>query len=483
MRFSFLRKIKIFFEKNKQKIFLLNSDFIIILSFIKIYIFLFIIFSISKYNNLYQYSNFSFKEKYLDIQKKINLTFHNQIHNKNKLKIAIYVHCIKNGGRARVTAIFLQYLHKIKIFDLYLFTRKIKENNEYIFPEDIKREIIKKNLIKAIKKNKIDVLIYGLDEIKDILFLNKMKNIKVIFYRHSSAFGWIYENYTNFKSIYELLLVSKYVVSIIPFENDYLFKKWGIKSILMDNFITYDFKSVIQTDLTSNIIIMLGRANSKNKRFLLGIQSMEYIIKEIPECELKIISNISGINYQKYFVETTNLENNIKFIGYIAAPDIHFKNVSLSFFPSVAEAFPMVLIETKIYGIPNILLGIDYISNSKGGTFIIYDDTPESLAKEAIYILKNKVFKKKLSLDARKSMKQFNNEFLLEKWVKLILSIYNGDHFYIKLREINKKINEKEAFKILRNQIKLLKIRNKNFLNISSSNFENFPFLMKMNLK
>ncbi len=63
----------------------------------------------------------------------------------------------------------------------------------------------------------------------------------------------------------------------------------------MGNFITYEFKSVIQTDLTSKIIIMLGRAKSKNKRFILGIQSMEYLVKEIPESELKIISNITGI--------------------------------------------------------------------------------------------------------------------------------------------------------------------------------------------
>jgi hypothetical protein len=51
--------------------------------------------------------------------------------------------------------------------------RKSK-NNEYVFPVDIKRIIIKNDLIKAIKKNKIDILIYGLDEVKDILFLNKL---------------------------------------------------------------------------------------------------------------------------------------------------------------------------------------------------------------------------------------------------------------------------------------------------------------------
>lgn len=251
----------------------------------------------------------------------------------------------------------------------------------------------------------------------------------------------------------------------------------------MDNFITYEFKSVIQTDLSSKIIVMLGRALAKKKRFILGMQAMEYIIKEIPDCELNIISNKSRINKLEYFVENTNLQNNINFIGYIATPDILFKNSSLSFFPSVSEAFPMVLVETKIYGIPNILLGIDYISISKRGTVIIYDDKPESLAKEAVYILKNECYKKKLSLEARNNMRNFNNEYLLSKWVKLILSIYNDDSYYVKLRDKEKKINEKEDIKILENQVKLLRMRNKNFINITRENYENFSLMEQINLK
>ena len=427
-------------------------------------------------------SNCNFNEQYVRIQKKINIEFNNSFPNKNSIKIAIFCHCIKNGGRARVTALLLQYLYKIKIFNIYLFTRRFKEDNEYSFPDDIKRVIIKKDLIKAIKKNKINILIYELDEIKDILLLNNLNNLKVIFYHHSSTFDWLYENYTIFKTIYKAFFNSKYIVSIVPFESDYLFNKWGISSILMDNFITYQFNSVIPTDLSSKVIIMLGRALAKKKRFIIGIQSMEYIIKEIPECELKIISNITGTNNQQNFISNLNLDNNIKFIGYISAPDILFKNASLSFFPSITEAFPMVLLETKIYGIPNILLGLDYISIAKGGTVIIYDDTPESLSKEAIYILKNIKYKKKLSEEARKSMKQFNNDCLLMRWVSLILSVYNDGYYYNKLREQDKKMDKNEAVKIINNQIKLLKMRDGNFKNINANDFENYTFMENINL-
>ena len=48
------------------------------------------------------------------------------------------------------------------------------------------------------------------------------------------------------------------MISLIPVENDYLFKKWGINSILMDNPTTFDYDSVIPSDLSSKIIIMIG---------------------------------------------------------------------------------------------------------------------------------------------------------------------------------------------------------------------------------
>ena len=73
----------------------------------------------------------------------------------------------------------------------------------------------------------------------------------------------------------------------------------------MNKFITYEFNSTFQSDLSVMSILMIGRGNNKFKRFSLGLQSLEYIIKEIPECEMTIISNTSNI----YDLE--NISNNL----------------------------------------------------------------------------------------------------------------------------------------------------------------------------
>ncbi len=115
--------------------------------------------------------------------------------------------------------------------------------------------------------------------------------------------------------------------------------------------------------------------------------------------------------------------------------------------------------ETKIYGIPNILLGLDYTSISEGGTVIIYDESPESFAKAAIDVLKIKDHRYILGNIARKSMKRFNNEKLLIKWIKLIMSIYNGVYYYNIIREKDTIVSQQIILDIINKQINLLKKR------------------------
>ena len=55
-------------------------------------------------------------------------------------------------------------------------------------------------------------------------------------------------------------------------------KSKDINSIKIDNLITYEYKLIIPSDVSSNIILMLGRGQAKMKRFQIGIQSMEYYI-------------------------------------------------------------------------------------------------------------------------------------------------------------------------------------------------------------
>ena len=246
----------------------------------------------------------------------------------------------------------------------------------------------------------------------------------------------------------------------------------------MDNLITYDYEKITPSSLSSNLILILGRANDKIKRVDLGIKSMKYILKEIVDCEMKIISNTRGIKKLKQLINRLNLENNVKFTGFTKTPEKFFNNASLHIFPSISEAFPMALCETKIYGIPSIITGIDYISISEGGVINVYDDKPETIAREAIKILKNTFYKKKLGKQARRSMRKFNNKLIVDKWIKLIVSVYKGGNYYQELiNEEQRKYNDIKYINQFKRNLKLLKKRKPIMKKISLKNILNFDFM------
>ena len=79
--------------------------------------------------------------------------------------------------------------------------------------------------------------------------------------------------------------------------------------------------------------------------------------------------------------------------------------------------------------------------------------------------------------EARKNIIKFKNDLLFKKWIKLIISIYKGHNYYEDLRKTDKKIAKEEAITIIKNQIKLLKIRIKKFQNITINDIENFTYI------
>ena len=402
--------------------------------------------------------------------------------NLKKINFGIYIPTLSNGGRERITALLITYLTKINIFNIYLFTRTRKNRYEYKIPENTNRILTYGNqeLINQLIKYKIDVFVYQSYNGYEMELLNKLTSVKTIFYNHSSFWFWIYFNRAHFiPQLYKIYKNAKYVISLIPFENDFLFKKWGINSILMNNFVTYEYDDITPSDLTSKNIIMIGRANDRMKRFYLGLKAMKYIVEEVPDSQILIISNLYRAKYLVNLVNSLNLKNNVKFVGYSLKPEVYFKNASLHIFPTIIECFPMVLSETKIYGIPSIITGIDYVSTAKGGVINVNNDDPKTIANESIKILKDFNYRKKLGKIARESMKKFRNEITAKKWIDLILAVYNGEYYYNKLRKEDKKITKKEAINYLQNQLSIIKLRNKKMNNVTLEDIINFNFVRK----
>ena len=100
------------------------------------------------FNKTIKKNYYEIKENFSEICNYINSTFHNFIN--NEIKIGIYSYYLKNGGRARITSILLNYFSNIKVFKVYLLTNNNKDENEYRTKGNIKR----------ISMNKFEIKIY-----------------------------------------------------------------------------------------------------------------------------------------------------------------------------------------------------------------------------------------------------------------------------------------------------------------------------------
>ena len=199
---------------------------------------------------------------------------------------------------------------------------------------------------------------------------------------------------------------------------------------------------------------MAGRGYDKFKRFDLGIKAMVNIIKEIPEALMNIIS--TPVLKLAQLISSFKLNDNIKFTGFLKDPSIYYQNSSLHILPSLSESYSLVLAEVKIFGIPSIICGLDFLVLSKGGTVILYDDSPDIIAKESIKILKNYRYRKKLGKEARQSMKKRNNKIIVKKWINLFSAVYNGEQYKDYASD---PISQDEIKVILNNQLNLMKKR------------------------
>ena len=271
----------------------------------------------------------SFYSEILNFSNYLSLSFLKS--NKTPIKIAFYNNCIRYGGIERVTSILLDYFSKESSFIFILITTSGILDGEYPIPKNIKRISLltqNTNVFEIIVKEKIDILVYNRDINEEISLLNKLNNTKVIYTTHSSFFYRIYQNDYNIeKTVYQEYKNCKYVTSLIPLENDYLFKRWGINSILLENPCTFEYDSIEPSDLSKPNIIMIGRGDYFAKRFELGIISMKNIIQEISECKMNIIS--STTKNLEDLIKGLNLENSIKITGFQSNPEHYLKNASL----------------------------------------------------------------------------------------------------------------------------------------------------------
>lgn len=273
-------------------------------------------------------------------------------------------------------------------------------------------------------------------------------------------FNYIKNKY-NSGNFHKMFNYSYLLVTLIP-NNRILWEKSGIKyCTYLPNPTTFEPNKIETSNLNNKNILMLGRSD-KFKRYEIGIYAMKNIIEKEPEAKLYIvgIGNNTYDNYLKKLTDKLGLTKNIIFKKLTNNTHQYYKNSSIFLLTSIFEGCPMTLSESKLYGLPSIVVGMSYLSSAKNGVININDDDPKIIANEILNLLNKKEYRELEGKKARQSINDFQNEEIYKRWIEIFIAVKQGEKIIKSYINKYDKFNKDKDLK--ENQILYKKIFNKN---------------------
>ena len=395
---------------------------------------------------------------------------------KKKIGLAFIYSTLSANGIGRVITVTAKYLLPTGKYNLYFITGK-RYKNEFSYDPKIKRFIAYDNytLIRNISKyEKIDIVVLQNVLSKSVVKFHHNLGQKVICMFHGIFMSGMYGNHVEgYKNWIQFDSCDSFI--FIGPDDYYFYNKLGFKNaIFMPNLYTFEPSEIKSSNLTNHNIVILGRLNDWIKGVKYAIKAMEYIIKEVPDAKLLLVSSDSRIQFLKNMTRDLNLSQSIIFKGETFNLTQLFYNASVHMYTSLSEAFPMALVEGKAHGMPVVGFVVPYSLPYQQGFIGVELFDIEGLARETIKLLKDYDYRKRMGEIAKKSLDVVKNNETVELWGRLCDSLLKNDtDDYRKLqKEIeNKYYNETRARAHLESHYNIL-LRN-NF-NLTCHAFDNF---------
>jgi len=278
-----------------------------------------------------------------------------------KKNIAIIIQKLKNGGAERAAAnlskdLSEKYNVHLITFDgtdiAYEYAGDLVNinipatNNKIKKMLNIIRRIIK---VRKIKKEKdIDISISFMEGANIVNILSKKKdfvitserNLPSFFYKKKTKIRYICNRADKIVTLSKLVkedLVNNFGIDkekIIPIYNSCEIERLNINSKEVDEIVE-------KFDKNKQYIITMGRLNYQKGQWHL-IKAFEMVKKKIPNVELLILGKGELEKPLKELVQNKDLQQNVKFLGYIKNPHMLLNYCDIFVFTSIVEGLKLL---------------------------------------------------------------------------------------------------------------------------------------------
>ena len=399
-----------------------------------------------------------------------------------KVGVAFVYEVMYGNGIARMLSVLFQELAKYEKYDIYLLTK-----NLYSFDFNIDKKVKAYKIFgnhTLIRKfnEETNVKYYVIHNIIDPREINFYKSLgkKVIDINHGTYLTCVYDNCTwVYREFVNHKLVDAYIQVIV--DDYYVYKKLDFNNTFyIPNLYTFDADKTPNSNLTYKNLMIMGREHDRIKGGYYGIKAMSEIVKEVPDAKLYFISSDYKIDFLRGLIKELNLTKNVEILHFQKNISRYFLNSSILLYPSKSESFPMVMNEGKAHGLPIVAFNVSYSPSYQKGVIIVDMLNYTQMAKEAIKLLNDYDYRKKMGMEAKLSLKEYSNEETANKWDRLFSVLDKDDIIaYKKLQNYTyeKYYDEEKARERLESNYNFGKHYNKYFCCHSFNDLLNLTYL------
>lgn len=373
-------------------------------------------------------------------------------------RIAFYFPHYVQGGVERVISLQMPIFQKLG-YTVFLITDFLDEE-EYALPNGVERIVVDPKyeenraevLHNVLQEKSIDVVIYHALSSPRLMFdivLFKLLGIKVVGLRHEltyQTFGVLDEKPSYYHKIYQNL--DKLVV-LARTEKMY-FSIMGCNTAYIPNIVQFSQQKKVSGD--SCTILWLGRFHQNQKNYFDPVLIIAEVVKRIPNAKLVMLGREeeNGAYNKIYkYLKDNNIENNVVIAGSVSDVENYYSKSYVHLMTSSYETFPMVMIESKSFGIPLVTYSMPYLEllRESGGYIDVEQGDITGAANAIVRLFEDKQLWNKLSSESYNSLDKFKEYDQASAWNNVIKDISNDAFTSISNTE-NSFIFDKESMKI-----------------------------------
>lgn len=357
--------------------------------------------------------------------------------------IATHYRRCYSGGVERVQAQLMNLWVEMG-YNVVLFTEEPENELDYQYPHSVKRIIIPtgdkiterlETLQRTCIEEKVDLYVSHNWVSPSIIWecmTLKMIPIPFIQYIHGN-FAW--NIWTSRENLYqpEVFKQSNLVLSLSE-TNARFYQLCGCRSYLVQNPIPEDLiNSDKVSKLDSKHILMVGRLSAE-KHPMDALKIFKLVHDKIPEAVLDIVGGDDGDFASQIcnYVERNKLQRSVLYYGKKIQSEVaeFYQKSACVIFTSEMEGYPMVILETKAYGLPLVMYELPYLSLVRDGKGVITAKQGDiaSMAENIVKLLQNDDYRLNLGKEAKESFNTVINYDIKSAWNNIITLCTLGEH-------------------------------------------------------